>query len=140
MGQFIAAVLIVSLVIAAVLIVSLVLWLCMVSVPVAAIVAIIVVYSIIMVFVSAISGDISHRKFLRDLASCQCPQCHQAFGLGPASRAEQVADAKGEFERDQEEFEEWPIECPHCEYVSYFVPDTQQIHSQAWSDRTETQL
>jgi hypothetical protein len=122
-----------------VMVVSLVLWLCSVSVHVAAVVAIGLVCSIILMFISAISSYASHRKFLRDLASCQCPQCHQAFGLGPASRAEQQAEAKSEFERDQEEFEEWPIECPNCKYVSYFVPDT-TIYSRAWSDRTETQL
>jgi len=129
MGQFITAV----------LVVSLVLWLCLVSVHVAATVALIIFCGIITVFVSTISSFKGHQKFLRDLASCRCPQCHQTFGSDAASRAEHEAEEKDEFERDQEEFEEWPIQCPNCKYVSYFVPDTQQIFSQAWRDRTESQ-
>lgn len=134
MGQFIATVLVVP-----VLVVALVLWLCMVSVHVAAIVAIIVVYVVILMCVSAISGFIGHRQVLRDFAECRCPQCHQTLGPDTASRAKRDALRNPNYERDNEEFEEWPVECPHCKCVSYFEPATGQIYAEAWTHRTAEQ-
>lgn len=114
-------------------IVAIWLWLCMVSYQVAVVTGIIVLFCGLLIC-GDIFKNIGSRKEDRDiiahLAALLCPRCHEPLGLTEANRVFYEAERQSDFhsyQRNQLDYEEWTVLCPHCRGVGYFNVETRKL-------------